>query len=227
MIRLTKVIILGVLFIVLTACGVDNESEPQQDAANDSEQQAEKDTSAENSSEEDNQNKNKDENKNSTTSPSPEDTITYQFNGEEKQETAILKDSNNQAFSIYVLPSYDLRATEPYNDEIYYQDNDRYFMRINILPQDTDLDSLMENTKAQLQALNEKVDTVEPPQDDDFFQHAKILETSSNGEVVTAYIIEQPEAYIKLLLFTTDEADHRDAMIQMAKTIKTGNASNE
>lgn len=149
-----------------------------------------------------------------------EQTISYTLNEESKSETAKLTKSDNQKFSLYVLPNFELTAEEPYKDLLFLSENDAISMRIEILPADTDLESLKTNTLTQLQAVNETVQTLNPP-NDEFLQNATILESSNNsGEVVTAYLIDQKDAIIKLTLFTKNQSDYRDALIQMAKTIK-------
>ena len=118
------------------------------------------------------------------------------------------------------MPNFELTAEEPYKDLLFLSENDAISMRIEILPADTDLESLKTNTLTQLQVVNETVQTLNPP-NDAFLQNATIMESSNNnGEVVTAYLIDQKDAVIKLTLFTTDQSDYRDAFIQMAKTIK-------
>ena len=50
------------------------------------------------------------------TSPATEIKITYSYNGESKQENAIWTKSDNQAFGLYILPTYELSAEEPNKD---------------------------------------------------------------------------------------------------------------
>ena len=47
------------------------------------------------------------------TSPATEVKISYSYNGNSKQETAIWTKSDNQAFGLYILPTYELSAEEP------------------------------------------------------------------------------------------------------------------
>jgi len=148
-----------------------------------------------------------------------EQAIEYSLNGETKNESAQLVKSDNQNFSLYILPNFELTAEEPYKDLLFLSEDDSNSMRIEILPADTDRDSLKANTLLQLQVVNETVQTLDPP-NDAFLQNATIMEASNNnGEVVTAYLIDQKESIIKLTLFTKDQPDYRDAFIQMAKTM--------
>lgn len=152
-------------------------------------------------------------------SPATEVKISYSFNGESKQENASWKKSDNQAFGLYILPTYELSAEEPNKDVLYYKEDDLHFMRIEILPGDSDQNSLKENTLAQLQAVNEDVQTLSPDSDE-FFQNATIMQTKKDKDIVRAYLIQQDDKIIKLTIFTNDQENHQDAFIQMAKELK-------
>ena len=243
MLRLAKMFLLiGILSLLLAACGTSNESGNSNEPANESEQTADQtgreqnedvdvDIKDENSMDQKEQEENNTETEpqeqtdnpaqDEEGSPASEQTLSYSFNGEAKEEQVFLKKSDNQDFSLYVLPGYELTAEEPYNDIIFLKENDRIFMRISILPADSDMNSLKENTTEQLQVVNETVQTLTPP-DDEFLQNAIIMEASNNGEIVTSYLIKKQESIIKLTLFTTEQTDYRDALIQMAKTLKVG-----
>ncbi|MCQ6275076.1 hypothetical protein JMM81_08895 [Bacillus sp. V3B] len=239
MLRLAKFFLLiGIFSLLLTACGTNNESDTTNESANDLEQttdqtekvedetsdeQKELEGNNENKSEVDPQEQTDSDVQDGAGSPPSEQTVSYSFNGETQEEKALLQESDNQNFSFYILPAYELTAEEPYNDSVFLKENDRVFMRISILPPDSDMELLKENTTAQLQVVNETVQTVTPP-NEAFLQNAIIMEASNDdGEVVTAYLIKNQESIIKLSLFTTEQLDHRDAFIQMAKTIKVGN----
>ena len=93
-------------------------------------------------------------------------------------------------------------------------------MRIEILPGDSDQKtSIKENTLAQLQAVNEDVQTLSP-EPDDFFQNATIMQAKKDSTIVTAYLIEQEDKFIKLTIFTNEQENHQDAFVQMAKSLK-------
>ena len=92
-------------------------------------------------------------------------------------------------------------------------------MRIEILPGDSDQNSLKENTLAQLQAVNEDVQTLSP-EANDIFQNATIMQAKKDNEIVTAYLIEQEDKFIKLTIFTNEQENHQDAFVQMAKNLK-------
>ncbi|UOE56933.1 hypothetical protein LIT38_08305 [Bacillus sp. CMF12] len=147
-----------------------------------------------------------------------EQNMTYTIEGEEKEETAFLKHSDNQNYSIYVLPAYELTAEEPNKDVLYLSENDQVFMRIELLPNDADWNMIEENTKAQLEAVSENVQTSEAPSDN-FYKDATVMKAEGNGEKVSAYLVKNEDLSLKLTLFNKEEADHEDAFLQMAKTI--------
>ncbi len=152
-------------------------------------------------------------------SPATEIQISYSINGESVVETAPWVKSDNQAFGLYVLPGYELTAEEPNNDLVYFKENDLHMMRIQILPGNSDLESLKENTIAQLEAaLNEEVETVSPPAD--FPKNTTVLQTKNEHELVTAYLIQENDHIIKATIFTQNQDNHYDAFVQMAKNIK-------
>lgn len=225
MLRLTKYFVLiAFLFLSLSACGTSDNAKSQDEKEKNA-KETENITTENNSNDETKPNEQTEQAENNqgnatVDNPPTEMALTYKYNGQTKEETAVLKESNNQPFSIHVLPAFDLRAVEPYNDEIYLKENDQIFMRINVLPKESDQNSLIENATAELQAVNENVEKLDPPTD--FFNNTTVLKAANNGETVTKYIIEMPESFIKLSLFTTDDSDYQDALLQMAKTIKAG-----
>ncbi|MEH7882990.1 hypothetical protein V7654_01575 [Bacillus sp. JJ1609] len=151
-----------------------------------------------------------------------EQNFTYKVNGEQKEETAFLKYNDNQNYSMYVLPEYELTGEEPNKDVLFLTEDDSVFMRIELLPADIEWALMEENTKAQLTAVGPDVKEAEIP-DDAFFENAWAMETKSGPETVTSYLIKNEQQPIKLTLFTKDNADHRNAFLEMGKTILKGN----
>ncbi|MBS4189015.1 hypothetical protein KHA94_02140 [Bacillus sp. FJAT-49705] len=147
-----------------------------------------------------------------------EQKLQYKINDEIKEETAFLKSSDNQPYSMYVLPGFELTAEEPNKDVLYLSENDHIFMRIELLPVDTDWKTLEDGTKAQLQSVNDDVQTIEAPSED-FFKDSIALEASNDEDVITAYLIKSQEQPIKFTIFTKKELNNKDAFVQMGKTI--------
>ncbi|MBT2695236.1 hypothetical protein [Bacillus sp. ISL-55] len=151
-----------------------------------------------------------------------EQNIAYTVNGEQKEETAFLKYNDNQNYSMYVLPGYELSAEEPNKDVLMWTEDDSLFMRIELLPADAEWDLVEENSKAQLAAVGPEVKEAQTPEDP-FFTNAWAMETKSGSDIVTTYLIKNEEQPLKLTLFTKEDADHRNAFMEMAKTILAEN----
>lgn len=161
----------------------------------------------------------KSENNTEETTPASEIQISYSINGETVEEKASWTKSDNQAFGLYVLPGYELTAEEPGNDMLYFKENDLHWMRIQLLPGDSDWESLKENTMVQLEAsLNTDVETVSPPTD--FPKDTTVLQTKNDSDVVTAYLIKDQNGIIKLTISTQNQENYLDAFVQMAKHLK-------
>ncbi|WP_071395515.1 hypothetical protein [Bacillus tuaregi] len=223
--------IIGILSLLLTACGTSSGTENTSKSANQAETteqtSKESDASSNHDIEEEAEDTKEPSQKNGTEEKKEgeskvqrpnEQPLSYTLNGEAKEETARLTQSDNQEFSLYLLPDYQLTGEEPNKDSLFLKENDYVFMRIEVLPLDTDVKTLKENTTAQLKAVSDDIKVIDPSIDE--FKNATALEASKDGEIVTALIINQKEAIVKLTLFTTEQADHRDALLQMAKTIK-------
>ncbi|WP_079508233.1 hypothetical protein [Mesobacillus jeotgali] len=147
-----------------------------------------------------------------------EQNLDYTLNGQEKQQTGFLKYNDNQNYSMYVMPDYELTAEEPNKDVLMWNEDDSIFMRIELLPADAEWSLVEENSKAQLAAVGPEVKEAETPEDP-FFKNAWAMETKNGPDIVTTYLIKNEDQPLKLTLFTKEGADHRDAFTQMAKTI--------
>ncbi|RSD28216.1 hypothetical protein [Mesobacillus subterraneus] len=146
-----------------------------------------------------------------------EQNISYSVDGDEKEQTAFLKYNDNQNYSMYVMPEYELTAEEPNKDVLLWSEDDSVFMRIELLPEDVEWSLIEENSKAQLAAVGEVKEAEQP--EDPFFENAWAMETKSGSDIVTSYLIKNEKQPLKLTLFTKEDADHREAFIEMAKTI--------
>ncbi|MFE8703558.1 hypothetical protein ACFYKX_23620 [Cytobacillus sp. FJAT-54145] len=206
----------GLVMLILTGCGSKvDETDSANGSGTDTEQNEE---STENNSEDNTEETSDQENNQDEVIRILEDNIEYSVNGELKEETAFLKYGDNQGYSMYVLPDYELTAEEPHKDVLMYKENDQIFMRIELLPQEVEWNSIEETTKAQLNAVSSEIKTVESP-DSDFFKESTVLEAAGSGDVVTSYLVKSSENPIKLTVFSKENEDHQDAFLKMAETI--------
>ncbi|MBU8877611.1 hypothetical protein BGM26_01240 [Bacillus sp. FJAT-29790] len=216
-------LITGLLGMILAGCGTSQTSGDSTNGTaptnnvDDENQNADDQDAGESQGEKGNSEDNAEENKDGVVRIL-EQNIQYKVNGETKEETAFLKNNDNQHYSMYVLPDYELTAEEPNKDILFLAENDQVFMRIELLPDDVEWSLMEETTKSQLEAVNEEVETIEAPSDE-FFQSATVMEASTDEETVTAYLIKNKKQPLKLTIFTKSNLDVKDAFVQMAKTI--------
>jgi hypothetical protein len=208
--------VIGLSALFVAGCGSAAEPKDSADKA-----PAAKPVTAPDNTEKDqksNENENNDTNNEESIIRILEQNLSYKVNGEQKEQTAFLKYNDNQNYSMYVLPEYELTAEEPNKDVLFFSEDDSVFMRIELLPADVEWTLVEENSKAQLAAVGPEVKDTEIPADP-FFTNAWAMETKSGSEVVTTYLIKNEQQPLKLTMFTKDQADHREAFIEMSKTI--------
>ncbi|MDQ0217286.1 hypothetical protein ELQ35_07880 [Peribacillus cavernae] len=146
-----------------------------------------------------------------------EQNLQYEVNGEAKEETAFLTNSNNQKFSLYVLPEYELNGEEPGKDILTHKGEKGVSMRIELLPDDVDWTATEENTKAQLKAISDSVTAI--TKSGLTVDNGTVQEVISGNERVTAVLIKDKKTPVRLTIYTTIDADHRQVFIEMGKTI--------
>lgn len=149
------------------------------------------------------------------TDSSDSHSLTYTLNGESIEETAIMTKSDEQPFSIAVLPGYTLVAEEPGKDVLYADDHDEIFMRIEVLSDDMDWEYIQTQTVDQLSAVSDDI-TITESSEEVGIEAAVKFEASADGNTVTSIV---KKGVYKVTMFTNPDQDYRDAFLQMAKTI--------
>jgi hypothetical protein len=144
--------------------------------------------------------------------------MAYMFNDEKKIVTATLKYNDNQNYSIYLFPNYEMVNVNSNKDIIYFTKDDSGFMRIELLPDNVNWDTVKERTRAQLSEISILVHT-QNIRKKRKLDYITILETQDSEQIVTSYLINNPEMKLKLTMYTHKNVDHRDAFFQMSKTI--------
>lgn len=205
--------LIGLSSIIIAGCGSPEESKST-DKAPAAQPAAAPDKNEENQQTTDQENNNNEEGLIRVM----EQNIAYTVDGEQKEQTAFLKHNDNQNYSMYVLPEYELSGEEPNKDVLMWTEDDSVFMRIELLPNDAEWAVVEENSKAQLAAVGPEVKEAETPEDP-FFNNAWAMETQSGSDIVTTYLIKNEEQPLKLTLFTKEGADHKSPFLEMAKTI--------
>jgi len=144
-----------------------------------------------------------------------EKNLKYTLNKESKEETAFLKTSDNQPFNMYVLPEFELSAEEPGKDLVFLSKNDAISMRIELLPEGTDLVETEKYMKTFLSSISESIS--DPKLQIENGVSYEVV--TPDDEVVTSVLIKNEKAPVLLTMFTTKETDYRSAFLEMAKTI--------
>lgn len=173
-----------------------------------------------NTSKEENTNKDVEENLNESLKEelTDEKDISYQLHGKSMTETAKIIASDNQDFSLFVLPTYDLTAEEPAKDILYFKEDDSHFMRIELLPPNTSIDDAVNTVKDQLTAVDNNVMNVKS--DEAWLANAHIYQAKNQTDEVTACLIYANDFLLKLTVFTKIENNHLEPFFKMAETIK-------
>lgn len=151
-----------------------------------------------------------------------EQNLSYKINNNTYQKTAFLKYNDNQNYSIYVLPNYELIIEEPTQDLLYFEENKAISMRIELISDDVDWDLLKNSTYAELTSFY-KTNPVNTSITDNYFEDLTVQEIHIGDDIVTTYFINHSEIKLKLTMNTKTKEDHRDAFFQMAKTIMKEN----
>jgi hypothetical protein len=150
-----------------------------------------------------------------------EQDFSYKINNDSQQDTAFLKYNDNQNYSMYVLPDYELIVEEPTKDLLYFAKNKAISMRIELLSDDVDWNLVKRSTYSELTSLYK----ANPIETDlmDYTHESAIQEVHNGDDIVTAYFINKSDLKLKLTMNTKTQEDHRDAFFQMAKTIMKEN----
>ncbi|WP_108670167.1 hypothetical protein [Peribacillus acanthi] len=147
-----------------------------------------------------------------------EQPLTVLVNGKEEEQTASLQNSDNQGYSMFVLPEYELSAEEPYKDILYVKEHDDVFMRIELLEDTPDFVQEEEYMKSHLKAISTEI--LQPEEEYFKFENSVSYQASNEEETVTTVLIKDSTNPIKLTIFTKQGEDHRQAFLEMAKTIQ-------
>jgi hypothetical protein len=148
-----------------------------------------------------------------------EQNLSYKINNNIYEKTAFLKYNDNQNYSIYVLPGYELIVDEPTQDLLYFADDEAISMRIELLSDNVDWESLKKTTYAELSSLHNTDRVKTSFLKDNYFKDLTVQEIRMEDDIVTTYFINHSEIKLKLTMNTKTKEDHRDAFFQMAKTI--------
>lgn len=139
---------------------------------------------------------------------------------------AQLTESDEQSFSLEVLPEYTLTSEEPGRDSLYAEQNSNAFMRIETRAiEDGAYDNLLGNMKEVLTASSdgmepEEVENIFTAADDNEIKNVKAFKVETNEGPVTGILFEKEDKIVRLTIFDTVEEEYKTDFINMAQTIK-------
>lgn len=143
-------------------------------------------------------------------------------------EGAVETASDEQDFSMQVLPGYTLTSEEPGKDSLYAEEDDAVFMRIEAADKndsaftfDEWYDNLGETLKASDESaeVTEIADAAQVLQNDRFLQ-VKGQTAESENSYLTGYVIELEDKLIRATIFAPENNERVKDLQKMAATIQ-------
>jgi len=219
--------------LLLAACGTsDNGNETNDKEVNGSATEgvtSNDDVIEEDKDEDKVEDKDEDKDEDIEVEPSEPVTETEKEDSTESTNENLLKDaiqtkSDEQNYSIDLLPTYMLTSEEPGRDSLYVKDNDSVFMRIETMDdEEGTYKYAVENTIAVLEASSggstpDKLAMTELP-NGDAIEDADGYTVTSGGTPVTGIVFKKDGMVVRLTIFDTPNSDHLEEFLLMAETI--------
>lgn len=148
--------------------------------------------------------------------------ITYTSNGKQETVETTPVNSDQQNYSIQVIPGFTLTAEEPGKDLLFYEEDDTISMRIETHSKsESTFDTLVTNTKEMMSAIQEDYKPLDLSQ----YKNNEIVNSAAfvaelENEKVVGIVFEKENLLIRLTIFDNNTKDLTDAMIRMGLTIK-------
>lgn len=138
---------------------------------------------------------------------------------------ATLTESDEQEFSMYLLPNFKLTSEEPGRDIVYSEADDAIFMRIETtISEEGTYDFFKENVIATLEASSNGKEPVELTDSallpsGDGIENVKAYKVDAETGQVMGIVFERDNLTIKLTIFDSPEANKRSDFLQMGETV--------
>ncbi|ARD49141.1 hypothetical protein SporoP37_13790 [Sporosarcina sp. P37] len=146
---------------------------------------------------------------------------------EDALKDAVETQSDEQDYSMMVLPGYKLTSEEPGRDSLYLEENSELFMRIETMPKGEEsytFDELYENTKELLAAssdgesVTDITDETELPQSEGILSVKGAKAESAEG-YFTGYVMEREDKLVRVTIYAAEDNEHAEDFKEMAATI--------
>ncbi|MEB1809444.1 MAG: hypothetical protein LPK26_19480 [Bacillaceae bacterium] len=151
---------------------------------------------------------------------SNEKTLTYHIEEELYEETAFLRKSDNQNFSMYIFDKYELEAEEPRKDVVISKEDGNVFMRIEVLPADVDLNIVEADIPMRAKAVSDEYFHNETALMSDFLEGSVWYKAYTEKFAVSVILVKSMDQPIILTIHTPREKEVLPPFIAMAETIK-------
>lgn len=151
---------------------------------------------------------------------------------EAKNENA-LKDavetkSDEQDYSVMVLPGYTLTSEEPGRDSLYLDEDGNQFMRIEAMPKGEEtytFDELYENMGELLKASSDGSEPEEVTDenllpDSEGIIEAKGMKAESDEGYFEGYVMDREDKLVRVTIYASEDGKHVEELREMASSIK-------
>jgi len=141
-------------------------------------------------------------------------------------ETTLIE-SDEQAFSMQVLPNYKLTSEEPGRDILYLESDDTVFMRIETMEaEEGTYDYLAENMLVVLEASSNgdkptEVTNTELLPLNNALEDVQAYKVNTNDATVTGILFKKDNLIVRLTIFDSTESEHFSNFVQMGETVSS------
>lgn len=149
----------------------------------------------------------------------PEQNLTYEENGQAVEKTGFLNTSDNQNYSMYVLDGYTLEEEEPGKDVIMLSNDQKSFMRIEVVPADMDLTTVEDIVKTTAEAISPEAEKYEAFKKEGMLKDAVWYKAATEEDMVNLILVKG-ETPIKLSIYTPKDQENIAPFLAMAETIE-------
>ncbi|MET3575785.1 hypothetical protein ACFFIY_02655 [Bhargavaea ullalensis] len=153
----------------------------------------------------------------------PDRELVYQKDGSEQRGKAVLTDSDEQDYSVYLLDGFELTSEEPGRDSLYSTEDEQNFMRIEVFGEDgsdytntvTTMEETLKSTGADPEEVIGKYSLAEDPSVEEL-----VLKQAKSDEVLmTGAVFVTSGKIVRLTVFDKPDGAMTDAFLTMGATV--------
>lgn len=137
-----------------------------------------------------------------------------------------MTESDEQNYTMSVLPEYTLTSEEPGKDSLMATEDESVFMRIETMPKEEGTyDYSLENIGAVLEASSDGGTPVEVTDktaipEGEGIENVKVLSVKAETASITGIIFERGDMIVKLTIYDSPNEDHFENFLRMSETIE-------